>query len=239
MPRDKTTDGIAAICLATGLAALEQGESGQIVLAGPGFAIGIRDDAWEKETGRDFRTCTLPEYLRWASFMKAVEAISESVGQASLDAYMDYAALLQLLDGADMSGNVLLRPMANAWPDAMMPHVPWAASPDGRVDPYERIFPALDLLGLDAVVFCHGDPGIGPWCAENPQGLAMSVTDDGGEVYYGWNQELNRMASVQAPVVDFRKPWRAVRQPDGSEIIASATPLRLAAPILNCYEPEA
>lgn len=235
MPADIVTNNIAEICLATGCAALCAGPAG-IMLAGPGFAIPVRDAAWEEKTGRDFASCGLDEYLAGTDFASAAKAVSESIAEASLgtgrDGYENYLAFLGYVESAPVAGRVVLAPIGNAWPDAMAGMVPWAAKPASEPVPvHDRIFPVVPRIDAAALELDDGADVAG-WCAANPGRLACD-----GDAVCGWCSAAGRVSRVRVEPVDFRKPWRIIRQPDGSEIIAPATPLALKSPMLSYYEP--
>lgn len=237
MPSDPITDNIAGICLATWAAVLVDSPAG-IVLAGPDFSIPVHDEIWEQKYRQDFRTCALEAYLQTTDFAQAKKAVSESVARASLDGYNGYIRLLQEIDRATMACRVLLRPIYNIWPDAALPLVPWAGStPSTPVPVYDRIFPALYRLDAAAVDLENEDPGgqadIDTWCAANPDRLCLS---GGGTAYCGFNKARGQTGYLPVETVDMAKPWRIIPQPDGSEIIAPALPVRLAEPLLGYYE---
>ena len=237
MPSDPITDNIAGICLTTWAAVLVDSGTG-IVLAGPDFSIPIHDEIWEREHRQDFRTCPLETYLRTVNFDQAKKAVSESVAKASLDGYDGYIRLLQEIDRARMTCRALLRPRYDIWPDAALPLVPWAGSnPGAPVPVYDRIFPALYRLDAAAVDLENEDLGgqtdIDAWCAANPDKLCLSGNET---AYCGFNKARGQTGYLPVETVDMAKPWRIILQPDGSEIIAPALPVRLAEPLLGYYE---
>lgn len=236
MPADIVTNNIAEICLATGCAALCDGPSG-IMLAGPGFAIPVRDAAWEEKTGRDFGACTLDRYMSEADFVSAAKAVSESIAEASLrfdpKGYETYLTFLRYLESIPMTGRVVLSPIQKAWPDAMESMIPWKSGPLAPAVPvHDRIFPLVPRIDAIAMELDDGTD-IPSWCEANPGLLACD-----GDAVCGWCSHAGRVSRVCVETVDFRKPWRIVEQPDGSEVIASAMPLVLKSPMLSYYEPD-
>lgn len=233
MPSDIITNNIAEICLATGCAALCDGPAG-IMLAGPGFAIPIFDQAWEAKTGRPFKTCIVAEYLDNIDFESAALAISSSLAEASLSTNQDsagYVNLLKHIDNTPMAGRIILTPIGNIWPDAMAAFLP--ASQNGPKMPdtiHDRIFPLLNHVDSMALALPDYED-INAWCMYNPGLLAWA-----GDACCGWNTAYAKTVRVNIETVDFKKPWRIIRQPDGSETIAPATPLVLKSPMLSYYE---
>lgn len=234
MPSDPITDNIAGICLTTWAAVLVDSPAG-IVLAGPDFSIPIHDEIWEQKYQQDFRACTLEAYLQTTDFAQARKAVSESVARASLDGYDGYIRLLQEIDQAEMACRVLLRPRYHIWPDAALPLVPWAnANPNMPIPVYDRIFPALYRLDAAAVGLEDEDQAnIDAWCAANPDRLCLSGNET---AYCGFNRAKGQTGYLPVETIDMTKPWRIIPQPDGSEIIAPALPVRLAEPLLGYYE---
>lgn len=236
MPSDIITNNIAEICLATGCAALCDSPAG-IMLAGPGFAIPVFDPAWEARTGRPFKTCIVAEYLENVNFEAAARAISSSLAEASLSTDQGnagcagYVGLLKHIDSTPMAGRIILTPIGNVWPDAMASFLPYDQNGPRVPDTiHDRIFPLMNHI--DSVALTLPDhENIDAWCMYNPSLLAWD-----GDVCCGWNAAHARTVRVNIETVDFKKPWRIIRQPDGSETISPATPLVLKSPMLSYYE---
>lgn len=229
MASDKITDGIARLALISGAAAYTKQADGPVaILAGT---------AYMSLPGTEGMTAAA--YLGASDFAAAVSDLSEALATASLESPEDYLAFLTAIDEDKTVGHVLLRPASKAVPDAAATLVPWLLE-DMPVPASMRIFPALPLLDLISAAQDPDNPmdadNIAAWCMANPGNLIISDGPSGSIEYTGWNASLNRVVSILAAELDFEKPWRISRMPDGSEEIVPALPLKSVEPELSYWE---
>lgn len=236
MEHDIITLSIARIGLLNGAIAVvpsPRPEDGNV----PVFSAAGRWDVLDGCPGTD---APCQEFLKSASLEPVAQAAARTLARLSLSGSDAYDAMAAAVSDAGTFGTVLLRPRGGNWPDALSGACPGLLDERWPAVPADRVFPAAYTAELLAYEDGDGAADTDGWCRDNPGALLKKdLPSQDLTAYYGWNESLGRAVACYAAHVDFRKPWMAVRDPDGGERVAPASPMSCLDRLMNCWEPMA
>lgn len=207
--------------------------NGAIMLGGTaGEAYAVSQNAHVKlgpMPGKDPETHAV---IAAGTFHEALDLLADALGNIPFSDTATYPAILADISEGGAKGSLVCTPVRGYWPDAMLPLDP------GRLigHPANRCFPLYHYAVSVAVDLPEGGD-MEYYCMENPKALVYMPMGDGSAFFAGWCSDLGMVIRVSAQLQDFTQPWTIVKNADGSDYIAPATPMVLADQALNAWLP--
>lgn len=173
-----------------------------------------------------------PAMAAIGTFHEAVDLLADALGSIPFSDTVTYPAILRDASENEAVGWLACTPVGNNWPDAMSP-----VDPRTRIrTPANRCFPLYHYAAAIAVDIPDGTDLDG-YCMEHPDALVYVPAGDGMAFFAGWCSDVGTTVRMAVQVQDFAKPWTVVKNADGSDYIAPATPMVLADQALNAWLP--